>query len=115
MAWHAATADWLYRTGWDERDLSKLDRAAVVFPYNKVVATRAAYASYLLFPSASRDSIARISAGLRRDPYSADLSLALALAKWQTGDHAGAQAEFDFLRRLVPKSPLLKSIIGEPK
>lgn len=80
-----------------------------MFPLNRTIAVWPGYvaAAYDLPPGLA---LALIDRALARDPFAADLVTARLRVHLAAGDHAGATATFARLKRLAPRSALVRSV-----
>lgn len=114
--WFAITgaiADKWYSRGWDERNLQTIDRAAWLFPWNRTIAVQPGYYSYTFAESTTPQSISRLEAAVARDPQSADLTQALALAYVKNGNNLRAGQLLSHLLRIAPEAELSKQVRRE--
>lgn len=57
-----------------------------------------------------QDALAVMEYTLRHNPYAADVRVNLLKLRAKMGDAAGAQAEFDRLKKLIPRHPMIAQI-----
>ena len=109
----ALTADQLYLEAWRRPPFSpsKLELAAAVFPFERMIATSSGY-YYLLMNKANLTTLHEIKAALKYDPAAADLIKAEMIFSFDLGKNDEAVDAFNRLKRITPNAPIVKQIEG---
>lgn len=105
-------ADQLYVGGWQRHDVSGLQLAARLFPYERSIVTGPAY-WYITNPSS--DGLAAVVEALRHDPWSADLTEAEMRLSFAMKLNDQAVRAFYRLQRIAPRANTIQAMVENMK
>jgi hypothetical protein len=99
----------LYLTGWQQRDIFKIEKAAKLFSLNRSIALGPSY-YFVIKDTPSEQALNYINIGLLYDPNATDLLQAKVKYSFMLGKNEEAKLAYDRLAILAPNSDIIDAL-----